>query len=271
MNPEKPENHTTPSEEELTTRTSQQEVKQNIDVPGELQQEHLELLEDSRKKVIRYFDSQPDAHKRLRTILLSVSPFVEVMDPKDSQAMLEKLSQLENAPDPETFADIYISGTKNLFDLHLRDPRLFERLMREAAIRSGKRDVASDLITYKLEADQVSAHLYDTSLLEPYKSAKGLKKAALLRKDFQKALAHFVKLFEERPELKRIHGVSYLIAENPGLFESYGFVVMSRNLDEAQKREQFGETPRDVRVADLPREILLNMYDESGRKKTKTA
>lgn len=229
------------------------------------------FIEDARRKVGKYFDKQTDPDERIGVILRSVEPFVETMPEEKAHDVIAKIRGMRDITDREEFVAKYLDANAEIFGLRHSDPLKFEQLMREAALRSGKREAASDLVNYKIKGDQANIHLYDTNDLEPYKSAKGVQKALLLRRDFEKALGHFVRIFSKNEDLKNIHAVSYLIAENPKLFSEYGFEVNPENLSEEEKLLQFGESKRDVRVANLSRETLLRMYDENGKRKEKTA
>lgn len=229
------------------------------------------FIADARKKVTKYFDKETDPNERTDAILRSIEPFVEIMPEEEARRVTAQIEHMRTIGDRESFVQAYLDACSGVFAMRHTDPRKFEQLMREAALRSGKREAASDLVNYKIRGDQANIHLYDTNDLEPYKSSKGLQKALLLRRDFEKALGHFVRIFSKNEDLKNIHAVSYLIAENPKLFAEYGFEVDPENLSEEEKLLQFGESKRDVRVANLSRETLLRMYDENGKRKNKTA
>lgn len=229
------------------------------------------FVTETREKLERYFEQEPDPNERVDVILRSLEPFIEKMPEEEASRLAKEIEELRTVTNKEQFVASYMDACSKLFDMRKNDLEEFERLMRDASIRAGEREAASDLVTYEIKHGQVNVHLYDTESLEPYKSVSGVKKALLLRKDFEKALGHFVNLFRQKEHLKNIHGVSYLIAENPKLFESYGFILDPNNLSDDEKRKQFGKTEREVRVANIPREVLLSLYDENGKRKEKTA
>lgn len=216
--------------------------------PSQAEQEPLDQAFADRLKANLEQEFDTLDHDQLATILVErIRRFAEFLD-YPLEEIQETLHQAAQLPSHEEFVAVAYPLFEPLIRGKQRDPQRWQEIAQEAFVQSGKFETINQFIAYEIDGDSIHLHV-------PPNEVTSIKdKLRLIRE----GLAGIARILNDHPEIKYVVGTSWIAAQHQSLVERFGFVI--EEVSEEERRDNFGNDPRGVKLATMSRDEFLKRY-----------
>ncbi len=207
------------------------------------------IKKEATEKIGDIFDNFSTGKERVCNLMSILEPFLKNNDIIEGEAIKKALEGCVTADQKDVFIKGVMDALQPVIDLKSADPGKFEQAQRRVFVKEGGFTSLSEVLSYGQYKDVAHIHLAPA---EKYGVAKA-------RRSMQEGLKKLAKIIVESPEIKTIEAISWIVAKNPKIIESFGFKNEGQ-IDEETKALYFDKEKRPVSRAVMTREDFLARY-----------
>ncbi|MFA6270138.1 MAG: hypothetical protein WC657_02930 [Candidatus Paceibacterota bacterium] len=217
------------------------------------QQTQIEIGDEKYKKYTAYLENifyNKDKPEELEKFYSEIRDLANVAG-LDSGILIEKFKLSLDLNSLEDFVSSAFEILKDIINLNINHPEIFERMRRERIMQAKGNIRLSELVYYDVDLEHGVARIH----IAPGKDINPI----LILRSFREGLKKLAKELEEDERIKEIKADSWIVASNPGLLEKAGFVIDGPITDEERER-YFSGDPRPISKSHINRETFLEKY-----------